>query len=401
MRQLGLLLLLFLLPAYVIADAPAYIGGMMIQPAKTHTLFTFLLTKKTSGHVKSFTQPDRVVVDFANTRKNFDMNNAKLGGTVVQSISSEATPDGGVRFTFMTNGKVHWTTTFLPASENNVVRFQLDIIADTVETPSVKTDAKQAQNEIDSLLADLVQAAKAAKQARLTTMTVKKQHIFTVVVDAGHGGKDTGAIGPSGIAEKNIVLAIAKKLAQKINQQPNMRAVLTRDGDYFVTLRNRLMLARKHEADLFVAVHADAYMNALAQGASVYALSSRGATSEAARWLAQRDNYSELGGVELDGLQDDSTMLRSVLIDLAQTATIRDSLRLGKTVLSALSDVSTLHYRRVEQAPFVVLKSPDIPSILVETGFVSNPVEAKRLTDSRYQDQLAQAIMGGISKYAK
>ena len=199
--------------------------------------------------------------------------------------------------------------------------------------------------------------------------------------------------------EKNVTLAISKRLAHLINQQPNMRAVLTRNGDYYVGLRGRLKLARKGNADFFVALHADSYFNDHASGASVYALSQHGATSEAARWLAKKDNYSELGGVDLRELSDQSYLLRSVLIDLAQTATITDSMRLGKGILSNLRDVTRLHYSRVEQAPFMVLKSPDIPSILVEMGFISNAQEELRLNNENYQDELAQALFHGIRNY--
>lgn len=223
--------------------------------------------------------------------------------------------------------------------------------------------------------------------------------VITIVLDPGHGGKDTGAIGVNGIKEKTVVLAIAKKLAQQIKKQKNIRVVLTRSGDYFIPLRERLRIARKNNADLFIAIHADAHFDKEAEGVSVYALSERGATSEAARWLAQRENHSELDEVELDELQDDSKQLRAVLIDLAQTATIRDSVNLGAQVLSALDDISSLHYREVEQAPFVVLKSPDIPSILVETGFITNFKEEARLKSPAYQQKIANALWQGIDKY--
>lgn len=180
-----------------------------------------------------------------------------------------------------------------------------------------------------------------------------------------------------------------------------MRAVLTRQTDQYISLRTRLNLARQNQADLFIAIHADAYFNQQAKGASVYALSPRGATSEAARWLAQRENYSELDGIELHRLQDNSLMLRSVLIDLAQTITIHDSLRVGNNILDALEKVTSLHYQKVEQARFVVLKSPDIPSVLVETGFISHPQEEKRLADPAYQDKVAHALAQGIQQYAK
>lgn len=219
---------------------------------------------------------------------------------------------------------------------------------------------------------------------------------IVVVIDPGHGGKDPGAMGPHGIKEKNVVLAIAKDMQRDLSKIPGIKAYLTRTGDYYIPLRQRLEIARKDKADIFIAVHADAFKNQEANGASVFALSQRGASSEAARWLAQKENYSELGGVNLD---DKSYLLRSVLLDLSQTATIGDSLKLGNLVLHALGKVTPLHNRDVEQAPFVVLKSPDIPSLLIETGFISNPREERNLNTPSYQQELAAAVTRGVNKY--
>lgn len=219
-----------------------------------------------------------------------------------------------------------------------------------------------------------------------------------IVIDPGHGGKDPGATGIDGIHEKNIVLCISKKLQTLINQQPGFYAVLTRSGDYFIPLRQRMLIARQNHADMFIAIHADTYLNHVAHGASVYALSSRGATSEAARWLAQHENQSELiGGVNLTDKED---MLRSVLINLSQTATIHASLLIGQNLLTEFNHYGTpLHHARVEQAAFVVLKSPDIPSLLVETGFLSNKTEEYHLQESAYQQKIADALMLGIVQY--
>ncbi len=220
-----------------------------------------------------------------------------------------------------------------------------------------------------------------------------------VVLDAGHGGKDSGARGPHNSKEKDVVLAITLKLKRLIDQQPGMHAVLTRSGDYYVGLRERMEIARKYNGDVFVAIHADAFHNPHSNGASVFALSQRGATSEAARWLAEKENYSELGGVNLGELDDRNGVVRSVLIDLSQTATINSGLQMGGRVLSQLGSFTTLHNARVEQARFMVLKSPDIPSILVETGFISNPREERNLTSPAYQVRLSQAIFQGIKGY--
>jgi len=220
-----------------------------------------------------------------------------------------------------------------------------------------------------------------------------------VVIDAGHGGKDPGAAGPRRNVEKRVVLNIALKLKQLIDKQPGMRAVMTRRGDYYVGLRERLNIARKANADIFVSIHADAFNNRNSNGASVYALSPSGATSEAARWLAEKENYSELGGVDLSGLDDRNGMIRTVLLDLSQTATINAGLQIGDKILQNLNQMTTLHHNKVEQARFVVLKSPDIPSVLVETGFISNPREEFNLTSPAYQDRLSAAIFQGVKRY--
>jgi len=221
--------------------------------------------------------------------------------------------------------------------------------------------------------------------------------LATIVIDPGHGGEDPGAIGRLGSREKNVTLIIAKRLKALVDAEPNMRAVLTRDGDYFLPLHVRVDKARKVRADLFVSIHADAFIRPHARGSSVFALSERRATSEAANWLAKKENDADLvGGVNLD-VKD--RYLAQTLLDLSQTATIDHSLRLGNLVLRRLGSVNTLHKPQVEQASFAVLKAPDVPSIIVETAFISNPQEEKRLNDESYQDKLARAILDGIRDY--
>ena len=221
--------------------------------------------------------------------------------------------------------------------------------------------------------------------------------LVTVVVDAGHGGEDPGAKGRGGSREKNVTLTIARKLRLIIDAEPNMRAVLTRDGDFFIPLQGRVQKARKVQADLFVSVHADAFIKPYARGSSVFALSERGATSTAAKWLAKRENEADLiGGVNLDRKD---RYLAMTLADLSLTAQINDSLKLGKAVLSELGGINALHKHDVEQAGFAVLKAPDVPSILVETAFISNPDEELRLNDEAYQEKMAQAIFKGIKRY--
>lgn len=223
------------------------------------------------------------------------------------------------------------------------------------------------------------------------------QRLFIVAIDPGHGGEDPGAIGPSGLYEKDVVLSIAKKLRARINAQPGMRAMLTREADYFVPLQDRVKKARRVQADLFVSVHADAFMNPQARGASIFALSDKGATSAAARWMAKRENASDMvGGVNIKA--KDTSVMRTML-DMSTTAQIKDSLKLGQSVLSHLGKVGRLHKPQVEQAGFAVLKAPDIPSILVETGFISNPEEENKLRDDDYQAKLADALMSGIKRY--
>lgn len=221
--------------------------------------------------------------------------------------------------------------------------------------------------------------------------------LIVVAIDPGHGGEDPGAIGPSGLREKDVVLQIATQLRDRLNERPNMRAMLTRDADFFVPLQERVAKARRVQADLFVSVHADAFFTPEARGASVFALSDHGASSAAARWMAQRENAADVvGGV--NAATKDAQVLRA-LLDMSTTAQIKDSLRVGKEVLSRIGNVGKLHKGEVEQAGFAVLKAPDIPSILVETAFISNPEEERKLKDADYQLQLVQALYTGIDRY--
>jgi N-acetylmuramoyl-L-alanine amidase len=226
----------------------------------------------------------------------------------------------------------------------------------------------------------------------------KQQRPFIVAIDAGHGGEDPGAVGPRGAREKNVVMQISRELQLLVNKEPGMKAYLTRDGDYFVPLRTRIDKARMAQADLFISIHADAFKDRRAHGASVFSLSAHGASSEAARWIAEQENRSDLiGGVSLD---DKDQMLASILLDLSQTASNAASLTLGDAVLSQIKPIAPLHgSKRVQQAGFLVLKSPDIPSILVETEFISNPAAEQKLTSKSYQRQMASAIMHGIKQY--
>jgi N-acetylmuramoyl-L-alanine amidase len=256
------------------------------------------------------------------------------------------------------------------------------IASPAAEKPPEKPQAEKAPEK---------PVEKPLKQAR------PGQKIITIAVDAGHGGEDPGARGSKGSHEKHITLAIARKLKQQIDAEENMQAILIRDGDYFVPLGDRVKKARAAKADLFISIHADSFINSTARGSSVFALSERGATSAGARYLAKKENAVDLiGGVAIDTRDMD---LARTLLDLSQTATIHDSIRLGKGVLGRIAKINTLHSKYVEQAAFAVLKSPDIPSILVETAFISNPEEEARLNDDAYQDKLVNAILTGVKSY--
>ena len=221
--------------------------------------------------------------------------------------------------------------------------------------------------------------------------------LVIVAIDPGHGGEDPGAIGPSGLREKDVVLAVALQLREHLNRNAGMRAMLTRDADFFVPLDQRVAKARRVQADLFISIHADAFFTPQARGASVFALSDKGASSSAARWMAERENAADLvGGVNLKAA--DATVMRA-LLDMSTTAQIKDSLKLGHEVLSRIGRVGRLHKGSVEQAGFAVLKAPDIPSILVETAFISNPEEEARLRDPAYQAQLVDALASGVQRY--
>src|SRR5437867_632480 len=227
----------------------------------------------------------------------------------------------------------------------------------------------------------------------------KIDRLVIVTIDPGHGGEDPGATGPSGLHEKDVVLAVAMQLRERINAQPGMRAMLTRDADFFVPLHERVRKARRVQADLFVSIHADAFLTPTARGASVFALSERGASSAAARWMAERENAADqVGGMNV-GVRDVQVM--RALLDMSTTVQIKDSLKLGHEVLSQIGKVGKLHKGAVEQAGFAVLKAPDVPSILVETAFISNPEEEARLRDPDYQAQLVEALANGIVRYFK
>ncbi len=272
---------------------------------------------------------------------------------------------------------------------------------DAVEPLKLDTEAKVAETRTPETQARKAEPASAPEAPEIKTTRKSGKpvvdRLVTITLDPGHGGEDPGAVGRGGTYEKNVTLAVAKRLKARLDAEPNMRAVLTRDSDFFVPLQMRVQKARRVQSDLFLSIHADAWLKPDARGSSVFVLSERGASSTQARLLAQRENEADLiGGVNLSAKD---LFLARTLLDLSQTATINDSLKLGKYLLGELGSVNTLHKNNVEQASFAVLKAPDIPSALIETAFISNPEEERRLNDDAYQDKLADAIVRGIRQY--
>ena len=285
------------------------------------------------------------------------------------------------------------------ANQSKPVIEPLPPVAGEADNPAIEPSTEVPNTSETTIETKPIVESKPASETTPKEAAKNKEddRLITIAIDAGHGGEDPGARGANGSREKVITLALAKKLKEKIDSEPNMRGMLTRDGDYFVPLGTRVVKARKFKADLFVSIHADAFTNQSARGSSVFALSEKGATSASARYLAKKENESDLiGGVSLGGKDP---VLAKTLLDLSQAATINDSLKLGKAVLGHIGEINKLHTSRVEQAAFAVLKSPDIPSILVETAFISNPEEERKLNDDDYQDKLVGSIVNGIKKY--
>ncbi len=365
-RAFTLLFLIACLTQTALAAAPIKVTSIRMANQSDKTRLVFSITKPVHYDLFQLFKPRRVVLDIKQTKLATNLKKLELSRTPIKDIRSSE-------------------------NKNGTLRLVLDV-ENVVEPKSfqLKPSGKYPQR----LVLDLYKA-RPTKTVRHVPLKNEPRDVI-VVIDPGHGGKDPGAIGRGGVEEKNVVLAISKDLQRDINREPGMHAVLTRKSDYYLTLRDRLRIARKDKGDIFVAVHADMFRDPRASGASVYALSERGATSEAARWIAEKENYSELGGVDLG---NKSRSLRQVLIDLSQAATIGSSLQLGTDVLQQLGGVTRLHRKHVEQARFVVLKSPDIPSILIESGFISNPKEARQLRTSQYQKRLADAMMQGIHHY--
>lgn len=365
-----------------------------VEPAKTSVIFMGYgdHSKRPLLHnMFLLANPYRVVIDFDNTTTRLNLNRIPLHNGLITGIRSGHPTPNKLRLVFDLSDAVRTSSSSWVSANLSQKGLRIDIVNKSGAQLRLNKPQRAASR------GQIPQQSRGPKHVHRSPTNSQRDVI--IVIDPGHGGKDPGAIGPRRHAEKNAVLAIALKLKTLIDKQPGMHAILTRRGDYYVGLRDRLTMARKDNADIFISIHADAFIHQDSSGASVFALSPRGATSEAARWLAEKENYSELGGVNLSGLHDQNGMIRTVLLDLSQTATISASVQMGTQVLRHLDKVTNLHNRVVEQARFVVLKSPDIPSILIETGFISNPREEKNLIDPHYQEKMARAIVSGLNRY--
>ena len=346
------------------------IDNVRIRLAPDRTRIVFDLGAPVEHRIFALTSPDRLVIDIDGATLEQDFSAAQLKGTPIRSIRAGIRGGADLRVGLDLRGEVKPRSFVLKPILQYGDRLVVDLY--TAEQQLVPVAPKS----------DLV-----AGQRR----------DVVIAVDAGHGGDDPGAIGPGRLYEKDVVLAIATKLSAMFDKEPGFKAELTRKGDYYLAHRKRTDIARQAEADVFISIHADAFMTPDASGASVYVISQRGATSETARWLAEKENRADLiGGV---GLDDKDDMLAGVLLDLTSTHSLSASLDMGQQVLNAIKPLNHLHKKQVEQAAFLVLKSPDIPSLLIETGFISNPAEAKKLRTQAHQERMAKAIYTGVKSY--
>ena len=354
----------------LVLAAPAYaveVRAVRLWAGPDNTRVVLDLSGSTQHSLSVLKNPDRVVLDVSGASLSPHAGAPPATGAIKQ-VRMAKRPNGELRIVFDLSRPIHAKSFLAEPNKQYGYRLVIDLAgAGAAETP-VKVEHARPDAR------DLI-----------------------IAVDAGHGGDDPGAIGKNGTQEKDVVLAIARALAQRVNAEPGMRAVLTRDGDYFVPLRDRMRRARAQQADLFVSIHADSIRDRSVDGSSVYILSQRGATDEASRWLAERENASDLiGGVSLD---DKGDVLASVLLDLSQSASLSASQVAAEHVLHQLNQVGEIRKPQVQQARFMVLKSPDIPSMLVETAYISNPQEEMRLRGATQQAKLATAIHQGVRAY--
>jgi len=378
-----------------------------VWPSNEYTRFTIESTDYIKNDQSILKNPDRVVIDL----KSININNSLKDLSKVDFKDNSSI--SGVRVAQYDPGTVRIVVDLRHESKIKIfslkpfksyghrlvvdVYHEEDEIAHLLKQLQAKAgdDQKDNSQKVEDEKTNLTTKEKSREEQPKETEQAK----IVVAIDAGHGGEDPGARGSSGTKEKDITLAIAKKLRDAINKEPNLQGVLIRDGDYFIPLAKRVAKARKLEADLFVSIHADAFTKKSVKGSSVFALSERGASSTFAKFIANKENESDLiGGVSID---DKHPVLAQTLLDLSLSATINDSMKLGRYVLDEMGKVNTLHKKYVEQAGFAVLKAPDIPSILVETAFISNPKEEKNLRSESFQIKLAESVVKGIKTYLK
>ena len=349
----------------------AEVSAVRLWRAPDHTRVVLDVSEQVSFTRLKLENPERFVVDLKNSRLTSSLAVLPLEGTPISQLRSGIREGTDLRLVVDLKSKVKTSVFLLPPNEVNGYR----VVIDLFDPPSSQSDPEPVLS-VDSLDA---------------------RRDIIVAIDAGHGGEDPGALGPGKLREKTVVLQIARRLEQQLSGVPGFKPVLIRSGDYYVSLKSRRNKARELQADLLVSIHADAFRQTSAHGASVYALSTRGATSTAAKYLAENENAADLvGGVEVAEMDP---VLASVLTDLSMTGTLDTSLNLGALILEQIGGVARLHKKQVEQAGFAVLKSPDVPSLLIETGFISNPTESERLSTPAYQDKMARAIRRGIQSW--
>lgn len=375
------------------ALAASDIRSVRLWRAPDNTRLVFDLSGPVQHSVFTLAAPDRIVIDVTGAKLATNLEQLSLANTPITGVRSAQRSADDLRVVIDLSAPVSPKSFTLAPNQQYGHRLVVDLFDQgsappATQTPSIATSEPP------------VPVTPTQPPPKLTPVPNGKRDIV-VAIDAGHGGEDPGALSPvKGQYEKNVTLAISKELQRQINAEKGFRAELVRTGDYFIPLRKRTEIARKKGADLFVSIHADAAPRSSAFGASVYALSERGATSETARWLADAENQSDLiGGAGNVSLDDKDKMLAGVLLDLSMTASLSSSLNVGQKVLSNMGSITPLHKRRVEQAGFMVLKSPDIPSILVETGFISNPNEARKLHTASHQQALARSITSGVKQF--
>ena len=381
------------------------VSAARIWPAQDYTRMTLESRHAIHYNMFSLSNPERLVIDLDNVRPDKILNNlpklVNSNDPYIRSVRVGRFKPGVVRLVLDLKAEVKPQLFVLKPVAEYGYRLVLDVYPEQPVDPLMALLNNLPGAASTPATGNQSPSSASDKQSPDTSQPPAPPGIHArtliIAIDAGHGGEDSGARGRHGSLEKNVTLAIARKVKTLIDREPNMRGVMIRDGDYFIPLMGRVAKARKANADLFVSIHADAFINSKARGSSVFALSEHGATSAAARWLAKNENEADLiGGVNIS---EKDPYLARTLLDLSQTATINDSMKLAKFVLNKLGDINRLHRGHVEQAGFAVLKSPDIPSILVETAFISNPSEERRLDGPRYQAKVAHAIVSGIDRY--